>query len=245
MTGKIEWRLTSKTILFGFGLWFLSVGDFSLGRFILFFVLLFVLYFSEPIEERRRFRVSFWLIPVLSIIFLVLLPGYPIYIPLLFAIFGLSILIFIVLGLIRYVISHQSVVYEVLNTLVFILLFLVWGGLSGDKALFTIWPLLGVFLASFFLLRESFSFVFGQRLRRFNIFALSGALFLSQTAFLLYFLPLGALNSAAFLALLVVMVRSGFTSHILGSLNSSFILRHFTVFAAIIVIILAATNWTP
>lgn len=242
MTGRIEWRLAFKAALFGLALWFFSAGP-SPSRFLVLVIFLSILYFPESLSDRRRLKVSFWLIPVLSAVFLVNLPDYPATVPVFLAILVPAVLFFGVLGLIRYLIPNQAVFYEILNTLIFIFLFLAWGGFAGPSAV-SLWPLLGVFAASYLLFSEAFGFVSSFPSSRIKAVALVSAFFITQAAFFLFFLPLGSLNTAAFLGLLAVVVRSGFIAHFEGKFSAVFALRHLTTFVLITIIILAATNWS-
>lgn len=65
-----------------------------------------------------------------------------------------------------------------------------------------------------------------------------------EFAWILSFLPLGFINAALFLTLLFLLLRDGLLVRAQGFLNLRFILREFTFFVFLGLVILAVSRWS-
>ena len=204
-----------------------------------------IVYFLLP-QERKILRTSFWLLTILSIISMRLLEASPL------QIFPLSVVVFVVilflgvmfsmiLGLVYFRFSERFLVYDILNTAILVLIFLVF--LPFGAPHFLGWVAPALFLVSALCFKEVFSFR-GVKSRKGWLAAFVLGLIVIEISWFTLSLTIGIINSAALLVLFSVSLRDLLTAHFRGRLTSTLIFRQFTFFVLLTVIIFAASTWT-
>lgn len=168
----------------------------------------------------------------------------------------LSYVVFVwfVISLSRFRFADNFAAYSVLNAaaiLFFSLSILAlrsapsFAGQSGLAGVFS-YPILFFAFGTgiYMLMSETFAFsrakIRGKRLVVINaVLAFIGAEILWVTGFL----PLGAVNASALIAVFLVLARDAEISNIHGRLNARFILRSVTIFLVSLLLLLAASPW--
>lgn len=234
---RIGWKLLFETALAVLVLLWLKAAAFSFWPAFIFFALMALEYFSLP-EERRFARFSFVFLVGATYLSLVTvtLPFFDWFVLLLFA-----VLLFIVLGLGRLIFQDRFVAYGILNTGLQILFFLPVFYELKPATLF--WWLLVVFFCEFWLWLECLRF-FGLLEKSRRLTAAGLALVAAEISAVVMFLPLGFVNAAAFLGLLLFLARDSFLAYGRGSLNLPFVLKETTFFVFFAVLIFATARWS-
>ncbi|MDP2705855.1 MAG: hypothetical protein Q8O49_01465, partial [bacterium] len=120
----------------------------------------------------------------------------------------------------------------------------VFGIFFYFRFFFSFWLFLGLFLAIFLLLEEFFVFNgIGWPKRR---LAAEGALTLAaiQIGWLTSFLPIGFINSAAFLVLFLGLSRDAVLAHFQGYFSISYLFRQLTFFVILSLFIFLISSWS-
>ncbi|MCP6720047.1 MAG: hypothetical protein KJI72_01805 [Patescibacteria group bacterium] len=242
LTDRTAWRLPFKTALATLTLLFVLWFDFSLVALAVFFTVFVSIYFSQ-ITERRLLKVSFWFLPIFSLIGIKLLLSS--FSPPLFIIIALALfafLFFILLGLMSFFFKDKFLVYGIFNTSLLLLLFLLVFHLGRPD---NFWFLgIVLFFMMVLIFEEVFKF-FGIYKGKRTLAALGIVGILAvEIAWLTSFLPLGFINAAVFLTLFFLLVRDSLAVHFRGFLNLSFIFRELAFFVFITLIIFAASQWS-
>ncbi|KKU91503.1 MAG: hypothetical protein UY23_C0001G0109 [Candidatus Jorgensenbacteria bacterium GW2011_GWA1_48_11] len=234
---RTAWRLLSKTVFATLILFWAWRTNFGFWPTAIFITVLLYDYFSLP-EERKFLRASFWLLPLAAYLGLAFV-NLPVFGPL--TLFLFALLFFLVLGLAALFFQDRFVFYNVLNTGLLIMILMPIFYLIRPTTLFG-W-LLAVFALTFFIWRECFRF-FGLPGRRLSIAAFVLAFLAAELAVGLMFLPIGFMNAAAFLVLILLLTRDGIATYFKGVLNLSFLFRQLTFFVFFAILILATARWS-
>jgi hypothetical protein len=230
---EIEWKLAVSIAGAGVLLAVLSGTSLVWWSLILFGGWLLGFYFSES-RERRSIGAAFWIAAILAAwgVDAASHAEAPFYVP-----FGIIIAFMAVLSvceaLFRFVFRDRVSAYGVLNIgILFSLLLLFF---SSPLTWFT---LIAAGIGIAVLLREFL--LFGGIAWRGRIMLASVTLsFLSlELALMIRFMPLSAISSAAFLALLLLLVRDALSAHFEGRFNLAFALRGIVIFLFIAALIL-------
>jgi hypothetical protein len=234
LTNQITWKLLLKVFFFGLALFIAIWSSFNPISLALFFLVLFTLYWSET-PERRQVRFSFWLASILCLIAVHLLDS-----PWLFLVALLSLAVFFILFALSHLLfKNQFFFYEILNAV------LIFGSTAiyFEKADGDFWGKLIFFAVITALFSEAFDFFgFVAKKRKFLAAAAIGLIALEIT-WILGFLPLGILNSAAYLTLVLILIRDCLAVYWRGLLSKNFFLRELMFFVILSVIIFAASSW--
>lgn len=234
---RTAWRLLFKAAFATLILFWAWRTDFGFWPTVIFVAVLLYDYFSLP-EERKFLRVSFWLLPLSAYLGLAFV-GLPFFGPL--TLFLFAFLFFLVLGLANLFFSERFVFYNVLNTGLLIMILMPFFYLARPGNLFLWLP--AVFALAFFVWRECFRF-FSLPGRKTSIAAFVLAFLVSEFAFGLMFLPIGFMNAAAFLVLVMILTRDSILTYSKGVLNLSFLFRQLTFFVFFAILILATARWS-
>ncbi len=240
LINRTKWKLLEKTLLAVAALaltFFLSFSFFAVLGFL--FILLFV-YLSEG-GGRRDFRFSFWLTQV---VFLLALSSLPL--PwLVLAVY--AALSFVILGLMGNAFSNKFFVYGIASLVLafsfFAVLFSRAPSFSADSFWSQFFWMLFDFLVVYFLFREYWKTFGGWQSRKMRLFGMSLGVLSAELSAVLVFLPLGFLNAAAFMALLLLVSRDSLMAHENGFMNASFVFREITLFVVIATVIFATVSW--
>ena len=232
-TEKTLWKLLLETAVAVLAVGFLSpIGPIGLMGLIVIFA---AIYFRE-VEEKKLFRISFWLLPVLALAAIGFMgpigPVGPIGLITVFA-----ALFFVLLGLINLFFKERFLVYGIFNTAFLIALSLLFFYLLRPD---NFWILGTVFsIAVFLTLKEVFGFFGPLEGRRAALFAgVLGFLGL-ELSYILQFLPLGFMSAAVYLTLFLVIARETVVSSAKGGLNFSFMMKQITLFAVLTIVVFA------
>ncbi len=240
LTNLIKWRLVSRAIVCAVALFLTYLLSFSFLAVVGFFFILLWAYLLET-PDRRSFRFSFWLLQVL---FLVALGSIPAPAPIL-AIY--AILMFFLLGLMNSVFVNRSFVYSLFSTVTLLCFFAVLFYGVPLFSLGSVWDVALWFLADFAVVYFSFreyADVLGQGPeKKLGLYGCSLGFVSSEISALAAFLPLGFLNAAAFLTMLILIAREVIFAHRRGVLNLSLVLREVTIFVVVSSVIFATASW--
>lgn len=234
---KTAWKLLFKAALATLILFWAWQTDFNFWPVVIFLGLLLYDYFSLS-HERKLLRFSFWLL-ALAAYFSLRFVGPPFFGP--FVLFLFAFLFFLVLALAGLFFQERFVFYNVLNTGLFLMILMpIFYSVRPE----TFWEwLLVVFIITFFLSRECFRF-FNLPARKLTVTAFVSAFLTAELTFDLMFLPIGFINAAAFIVLIVILVRDGFLTYARGGLSLPFLFRQLTFFVFFAILILATARWS-
>ncbi|MEK7574098.1 MAG: hypothetical protein AAB514_01030 [Patescibacteria group bacterium] len=244
-TGK-PWRsLLLKVLLFGLGLFWVHLSGFSLPALFGFFILIIWLYFSQ-LPERAHFRISFLVLVSTALLTLYFSQGgfYPAF----FACLGFSFLFYLLLGLPALVFKNRQSVYFLLNTGLFLIVFLLFFGADKLNYFLTINFLL--FLVVFLLFEECFGFL--RSAVHNSLFTIHNSRFISLVfAFLglelfwvVSLLPIGFVNLAIFETLFVFLTRDFTLAYFSGRFNRQFFIYHLLIFVVLVIFIFTNSKWS-
>lgn len=237
---QIGWRLFLKTILASFALLGAFLLDFNFFPLLTAFLIFGGIYFREP-PEKKAVKTSFWLLALAAFYGFYLLYTFSANVSLMIFVFLLifALIFFVLLGLINFFIPKRFAVYGILNTVIFLLIFLEFFYKQT-----TIARSVTIFIVVTLLFREAFGF-FGVFLRG-KVWAASLVLGLLalQMYWLVSFLPLGFINAAAFLTLFFLLLRDTMLVHFQGFLSLPFVFRELTFFILLSLVIFGTASWT-
>lgn len=241
LTNRIAWRLALEAVLFGVLLrWIAADGPYSFAGFLFLFLFLFIYFKEQP--ERRRTRILYWFFGLLSVFGVrELISQFPEQNWIGLVVTGLSVYFFFLLGVTSFFIKKREFVYQLLNTFS---LFLVsaWAfGVSGGEIYLP--PALFLLSGVTLLIRDALGFFdAGGRRRAWILSAVFGVIAV-ETGFFLRFLPLGFLNSAAFLALALFLSRDALLAHFRGRMDLPLLFRELAFFVGLSIVIFAGSAW--
>ncbi len=240
-----RWKLPYKAVL-----WTLSLGAVVWSGFHFLWLLVFVFvsigaYVTES-RERAMLRTSYWFLVALSPLLLWLQASS--FIPLIaspgvrvFVVAALGVLFWAMLNLMRFAFSDRLFAYNLVNTAILVVLFLTTFHMVQPYYMGVIG--IGLFAAITLLFKELYGF-FGITQKKSWVISVVIGLIALELAWFVLLLPLGILNTAAFLVLFLVLVRDILLSHLRGDLSTAFVFRQFTFLVLLTIIIFAASQWT-
>lgn len=241
LKSRIPWPLAFKTVgaaLAAAGLWF---SDFHWLATAIFWVFFGATYFSESFQ-RRSLRYSYWFLAI-SGFFLVkigLTASWPLLLSFILLLVFLSFF-FVILGLMNFFFSDRFLIFNLFQSSFFLAFFSVFFYFQPTASPAAI---LGLTPCVFLLLQEFFDFngVIWPKRR----FLAAGVLSLvgTQVFWTAAFLPIGFINSAAFLALFISMARDAFLAHFRGHFSVPYLLRQLTIFVVLVLFIFAISQWS-
>lgn len=238
---RIPWPLAFKIAAAAIVLSFLYFSAFSWLAISVFWGFFGYVYFAESFR-RRSFRFSYWLLVLLTFIFIKIGLDYfwtPVLALSFFLIF--LVLFFVILGLIDFVFGNQFLIYNLFHSSFFLAVF---GIFFYFRFFSSFWLFLGLFLTTLLLLEEFFVFNgIGWPKRR---LAAEGVLALAavQIAWLTSFLPIGFINSAAFLVLFLGLSRDAILAHFQGHFSIFYLFRQLTFFVILSLFIFLISSWS-
>lgn len=216
--------LVLKSAVFAGFLALVKIGGFGTLPILFFFITALILFSSTP-------NFSFLVLLGAALATMRLLDDY---LFLTAAIVLFSFLFYIAVGIRSLTLIHRSEWNYAKNLLLFYAVFLFF--FLADKSSWFLIKYLAVFGASFFLLREWFA-------ARTKFAALVSAFLLSQFLWATALLPLGPINSANLMVLLVYILFD-FTSHYFqGNINRQLVMKNIAVLVLLLLIIFATSGW--
>lgn len=231
-------RLLYKTSLETLALILVALFNFTPLIITGFFLLSVFLYFTEN-QDRKSIRISYWLflifaVFVFSIFFSLNLPVLLI----ILAFFVFALIFFVLLGLINFLFMDKQVIYGFLNTIFIFFIFIMFNLQRGND----FWAVL-LFVLILLVFKETFVFFNVPGVKKQWTLSLIFSFLALEIAWLVNFLPLGIINSAAFLTLFFLLLRDSLIVHFKGFLTPSFVLRQLTFFVFISLVIFATSKW--
>jgi len=200
-----------------------------------FFLVLAGIYWSD-LPERRRVRFSFWLVPTAAVFGVYFLES-----PWNFLVVIISLIaFFIVLALSSPFFKNQFIFYDILNT---VIIFALTALYIMNAESYGIWVHFLFFAVLAGLFSETFNFFGFIAKKRKILSALIMSIIALEIARTLSFLPLGILNSAVYLTLILILIRDGLVVYRGGFLSLNFFLREFIFLIVFTIIIFAASSW--
>ncbi len=255
LINQIEWKLLFKGAAASILLFWVWVSGFSFFSFVVFFAGSAFLHFSES-EDSALVRNSLLILSVSALIILRIVSGLVANaLPELLIIISYGSLILLFLLLKRSYFRDQVFVYGIFNALTIFFFLLAVLSLRSAPAFIeqsAFWKIMSsvstmvvLFLGVSVLVRDTFQF-FGVSVGGKRIFLISGSLafICAELVWITGFLPLGAINSAALIAVFLVLARDALFANFEGKLNTRFALREGTVFIAAVVLLFAASPWS-
>ena len=235
--------LVLKTIvLSGFLVW-IKFGDGSRLIHVFLFVSLALFFYLQPLINFRKLLFSF-LVFLTLFLFFVFQQTAPLSHPIfsIMVVFGLSAAFYLILGIKNLIFVDRRSFYFLLNNLLLFLIFLFFFSAESHFSLLNYF----LFFAAVFLITGEFLrfLIAGQSSQQRLLFSAFFAFLALQFVWVITFLPVGFLNSAA-LALFFVFVLGDFVIHHLsGTLNRFLILRDITILIVITILVFAASRWS-
>lgn len=224
--------LALKSAVFAGFLVLVKIGGFSAFPVLFFLAAALVLFSSAP-------NFSF-LVLLSSALFTVRLLDD--YLFLASAIILFSGLFYIAAGIKNLILIHRSEWDYAKNLLLFYAIFLFF--FLADKSSFFAVKYFLAFLISFFLLREWLSDIASGLSKKIHFAALVAAFLLAQFLWAAALLPLGPINSANLMVLLVYILFD-FTSHYFrGKITRQLIMKDIAVLVLLTLLILATSGWS-
>lgn len=241
---KKKWNSLYKAIVWALGLGIMIFSKFSWYGIAIFVLIAIWAYFSAS-SNRSKLKitylfssvVSFWLLfsqtnisdSFLSSVWLSII-----------LILILSFFMFSLFGLFEDYFINENFVYKIINTVIFIFLFISLFTLVSPISL-GLWG--GILSIIVFLLFNEFLSFFNIAKKRRILTSLTVSFLSFELAWVITLLPLGILNGTALLTLFMCSTRDFLLIHFKGNLKSSFIFQQFTFLIVITIIILASSSW--
>lgn len=235
-------RLLLKSLFFVFLLLWANVSQ-SIFAVIIYLITAFYFYFSPFSNLNIKKLFTSFLVVLIAPLFL---SFYSLaYFSSLAFIWG--IFFFIVFGIKDDIFKNSQLIYQILNN--FLLFFLFIFLFSIDKSQFFLIKYIGFFIAAFFLIKEFFIWQFAELnifvAAKINIFAAVMTLLIFQLAWVIMFLPIGFLNSAALMLVVLLMLKDLAIAYLNKSLDQPLIMKNITIILIFGLIIFMASRWQP
>lgn len=241
LTQRIAWRLALEAALYAAFLWWSTHDSIGFLFWTLYGAFLLWIYLREQ-PERKRTRIMFWFFAILSVGELkALMEALPESAWIGWVIVGFAAFFFFLVGITSFFMKQREFIYSLLSTALF---FLVAAWAFSFSELFTRTSAVFLFSSVLLLFRDTFGFFDVAGRRRAWIVSAGIAFLALQVGFFLKLLPLGFLNAAAFLTLILFLLRDSIVAHYRGKLNISFLLRELAFFVGVATIIFAGSKWS-
>ncbi len=209
------------------------------------FILIAFYFYLRPSLNTAQFFSSFLAPLVISLLIITYLPIANSYWLIIFAVF-FGFLFYFILGIKNLIFVNRQNIYHILNSFLFLTIFILF--FNTDKSVFFVFKYLLTGLGIFFLFREFLMLGFREFIgfpKSLNLISTVFAFLSLQIIWVVSLLPIGFLNAAA-LVLMIILVLKDFTFHHLsGTINRRIVLRNTTIFLVLSVIIFAVSKWTP
>ncbi len=162
-----------------------------------------------------------------------------------------GVLFFIILGVKNLSFVNRRPIYHFLNNFLLLTVFIMF--YASDKSRFFTVKYLAAFLGIYFLFQEILTFI-GRFERenpaplvasKINLLSFGLAFSVFQLLWAVSLLPIGFLNAGALTLALVLIIKDLTFSHLNGNLNRTMVLKNITLLIMSILIIFAASKWTP
>jgi hypothetical protein len=242
--------LLGKSLAASAALGFLALAGVHFWPVLVFFSAMLAIYLSES-PERRTLRISFWLVSVFSVLGMVavspLLGHFFSGLLTVFLVVFFGIAVFCVLGLVNLLFKDRFLAYSILNASVWAYFFLLLFYFMPDFSNMGFWGvilwLIGLFIGSRFIIKETLVFGGLAKGRTLNVVLWSLSLITAEIALFAALLPLGFVNAAAFLTFFSILARDVVLARLGGRLNLALIFRELTIFAVVLSLIFATVTW--
>ncbi|MDP3999651.1 MAG: hypothetical protein Q8P76_03620 [bacterium] len=230
---KPQSLLVLKSAIFAGFLFLLKLGDFGI---------LPILFFLWAVFMMARGAQASFLVFLFVSAALVNILDRPLFLVL--ALIGSAGLFYLTVGIQELIIIRRPEWLLVRNTFLFYIMFLLF--FLADKSSWFLFKYLAVFLAAWLILREWFlppedSLV--KFIKRPALMALALAFIVLQFLWAVALLPLGPVNSASLMTLIAYILFDFARHHFQGKINRQLVLRHFTIFILLLILIFATTQW--
>lgn len=150
-------------------------------------------------------------------------------------------LFLIILGLKNYVLIRRTVWYLILNFSLLYLAFLNF--FMIDRSSFYILKWLGFVILIFFLFKELLRLLAFGWFGKTTIYSGLLALVVGELMWVVSWLPIGFLNSAALMMLVVLLMSDMTINYYLGTLKTKLIIKDFGLFLLLFLVVLLTARW--
>jgi len=157
------------------------------------------------------------------------------------AIIFFSVLFYLILGIKEFYFIRRSRWNSIKNILLLFSVFIVY--FMANKFTFFYLKYLAVFLVIFLLIKEWLFWLEPNFPKRYNLIAFVSAFVVLQCLWAVSLLPLGFLNSAAVMTVLIFVLSNVCTDYFKGTLDRNKIIKNFIIIVFSLLLIFFFTNW--
>lgn len=243
LTNQNILKLAFKSIFATLSLLVVALSGVSFWSLIFALVVFLIIYFLQT-SERSMLRASFWFLPIIFLFVLYFIQNtvnesFPYVSVLILSLFLHAILLFILFCIDAFLFKDRFFVYGLFQTVLFFLFFLVCVQLTINSSFWLFFMIFCVVI----LIRESFLFFGVPFKQRIFVQSLVVGFLVTEIAVVSRFLPLGALNNAAFLTLISLILRDVLVFNFQGILDKKFVFREISIFALFTLVIFIFSKW--
>lgn len=231
--------LAVRALLFSTSLWLLADREFSGFQLIAFIIIGAVLYFI-PVFQTLLVFPSFLTLMIIGPIAMSVFGSQVAYPSLLAGFFGL--LFYIILGIKQVVFLNRLKLHHTLHLGLFYFMSILFFAAPGED-LFVIRSLSFAAL-SYLLLREFFLIRGFTRNSRLRLMSALGSFVIVEGVWVLGLLPIGFINAAGALLVLLFIIEELLTFAHEGRLNKRLVLQELTVFVLLLITIFSFSTWS-
>jgi hypothetical protein len=222
----VQLRLILKSFIFAGLLFWIRASGFSALSVLIFVLMGFVLYFRNHAQNNLENIYSFIALLLVSVLSVGLLSHFQF---ILLAVIFFSSIFYLVLGIKEFSFVRRYEWNSVKNILLIFSIFLVYF-MSGAYSFFYL-KYLALFVATFLLLKEWLFWLEPNFPKRYNLIAFVISFLILQIVWAVSVLPLGFLNSASLMAVIVYIMFDSCTDYFKGALTGRQIAKNFIILA--------------
>lgn len=234
----VQLRLILKSFIFAGLLFWIRASGFSALPVLVFVLMGFVLYFRNHTQNNLENIYSFTALILVSIFSIGLLSHFQF---ILLAVVFFSAIFYLILGIKEFSFVRRYEWNSVKNVLLIFSIFLVYF-MSGSYSFFYL-KYLALFITTFLLLKEWLFWLEPNFPKRYNLIAFVISFLILQIVWAVSILPLGFLNSASLMAVIVYVMFDSCTDYFKGVLNGKQIAKNLIVPVLSFAAIFFLTNW--
>lgn len=241
---KLVWKITQlrlilKSLIFAGLLFWVKASQFGIWQILLFTAVGFALYFRNHSQNNWENIYSFLVLFLVSMLGLASLGHIQFILP---AIIFFSALFYLILGIKEFYFIRRSRFNSIKNILLIFSVFIVY--FMANKFAFFYLKYLAVFLVIFLLIREWLFWLEPNFPKRYNLVSFVSAFVVLQCLWAVSLLPLGFLNSASLMTVLIYVLSNTCTDYFKGTLDRNKIVKNFIILIISVALIFFFTNWS-
>ena len=232
-------RLVLKSVIFGGFLLLVELGNTGVFPVLFFLAVSALLYFkTSAYSKESRNIYSFLVLLAVSLGSISILDHWEFILP---AVLLFSFLFYLVLGIKELIFVYRYQWYFINNLFLFYAIFILF--FLTDKSSLFLLKYAAVFIMVFSLFRERFFLSSHYFPKRHLLTAMLCSFVAMELLWATAILPLGFVNSANLMILIVYVLIDFINHHFQGTLNKKMILRNLTIFIIALLIILGTSVW--